>query len=443
MPSGQMDPVCAHWLGIDSRPTHVQLPAHTLPVRHYDQPLTALLLSGGGARAAYQVGVLEALSDLRRACHAHHGGNPFGILAGTSAGSINAAALACGADHFDLAVHRLTHHWSSLTVDGVYHADHPNLLRTGLRWMGLLALGWALPSRRRLRPRSLLDNAPLRQRLQDLLPMHRITHLLDQGHLHALAVTASSYTTGQHVTFFDTRAALEPWSRSQRSARRTTIGHEHLLASSAIPFVFPATALPPDNPQEYFGDGAMRQTAPLSPVIHLGANRVLVIGVGRTQPQAGPSEAALPAYPSLAHVAGHALSSIFLDTLPLDIERAQRINQTVALVPASERARTGLRRLEILQINPSDRLDSLAAQHVRDLPQGMRNLLRVLGVDSQRPDTQGAALASYLMFTPSYIQALMALGRSDTVARRDDVVRFFGWHDQGSPIHTHHRRQAA
>lgn len=410
------------------------------PPPKYAQPTTALLLSGGGARAAYQVGVLEAIADLRRACHAQHAPNPFGVLAGTSAGSINATALACGADHFDLAVQRLVRHWCALDVGGVYRADHPSLLRTGMHWLGMLALGWALPSRRHLRPRSLLDNSPLRDRLQHLLPMHRIPGLLDHGHLHALAVTASSYTTGEHVTFFDTRGELEPWKRSQRSSRRTTLTHQHLLASSAIPFVFPATPLPPHAPQEYFGDGAMRHTAPLSPVIHLGAQRVLVVGAGRMWEQPSALPAPLSDYPSLAQVAGHALSSIFLDTLPLDVERAQRINQTLALVPEAERTRSSLRPLELLVINPSDRLDSLAAAHLPALPQGMRNLLRVLGVNSLHPEAQGAALASYLMFTPSYIQALMALGRTDTLARREEVVRFFGWHDPGVAVTPHHNR---
>ena len=399
----------------------------TPPPIHYAQPVTALLLSGGGARAAYQVGVLKALADLRRSAHAPHALNPFGVMAGTSAGSINAMALACGADHFDVAVQRLVRHWSQLNVDGVYRADHPSLLRSGMHWLSMLAVGWILPSRRNLRPRSLLDNAPLRQRLEHLLPMHRIPHLLEQGHLHAVAVTASSYTTGEHVTFFDTRGTLQPWQRSQRSARRTTLTHDHLLASSAIPFVFPATPLPPDAPHEYFGDGSMRQTAPLSPVIHLGAQRVMVVGAGRMIEHRELAIEDQPRYPSLAQVAGHALSSIFLDTLPLDVERAQRINQTLALIPADVRERSGLRPLELLVINPSNRLDTLAAAHLQDLPQGMRNLLRVLGVDQRHPDAQGAALASYLLFTPSYITALMKLGHADTLARREEVSRFFGW----------------
>jgi NTE family protein len=188
---------CPHCHPPPRRHTVQAMPAIP-PSPKYALPTTALLLSGGGARAAYQVGVLEAISDLRRACYAHHTPNPFGVLAGTSAGSINATALACGADHFDLAVQRLASHWRALDVGSVYRADHPSLLRTGMHWLGMLALGWAMPSRRRMRPRSLLDNSPLRQRLQQLLPMHRIPSLLDHGYLHALAVTASSYTTGEH-----------------------------------------------------------------------------------------------------------------------------------------------------------------------------------------------------------------------------------------------------
>ena len=409
---------------------------------HYAQPVTGLLLTGGGARAAYQVGVLQAVTDIRRACRAHHTPNPFGILSGTSAGSINAVALACGADHFDLAVQRLARHWCDLNVEGVYRADHSSLLRSGTRWLGLLALGWVFPRRRDLRPRSLLDNAPLRTRLQQALPMNRIPYLLEHGFLQAVAVTASSYTTGEHVTFFDARGdQLQAWKRSKRIARRATLTHEHLLASSAIPFVFPATALPAEAPTEYFGDGSMRQSAPLSPAIHLGAHRIMVVGAGRVIEPPAVRPDITPAYPSIAQIAGHALSSIFLDALPLDVERTLRINQTLSLVPPAQRAQSGLRPLELLVINPSDRLDALAAEHLHDLPPGMRNLFRVLGVDHRKTDAQSAALASYLMFTPAYIRALIAMGHQDTLARREDVVRFFGWHDHGVAV-TPHRSPA-
>jgi NTE family protein len=200
------------------------------------------------------------------------------------------------------------------------------------------------------------------------------------------------------VTFFDTRE-LEPWKRSQRSSRRTTLTHEHLLASSAIPFVFPPHRCR-TMPRRNTGDGSMRHTAPLSPVIHLGPSACwwwVQAACGNSRPwRRSPAN-----YPSLAQMAGHALSSIFLDTLPLDVERALRINQTLSLIPEAERARSNLRPLELLVINPSDRLDRLAAAHLPALPQGMRNLLRVLGVDSQHPEAQSTALASYLMFTPT------------------------------------------
>ena len=403
------------------------------PVARHAQPLTALLLTGGGARAAYQVGVLQALSVLRRAHNAHHAPNPFGILAGTSAGSINATALACTADHFDLGIHQLVRHWLSLDTAGVYRSDHRSLLRTAMRWLRMLAWGWLVPRYRPNWPQALLDNGPLYDRLRELLPMERIPMLLEQGYLHAVAVTASSYTTGEHITFYDTRQPIEPWQRTQRSARLTRLTHSHLLASSAIPFVFPAVALPADAPTEYFGDGSIRQTAPLSPVIHLGAERVVVIGAGRVQTGQKLPPGGVAGYPGLAQVAGHTMASIFLDALPLDVERMQRINRTINLIPEQERARSHLRPLELLVIDPSERLDTLAMQHMDSMPQGMRKLLGSWGVQKNTAQPQGAALASYLMFTPPYIRALMALGHADTLRRSDEVVGFFGWDTYCAP----------
>ena len=201
---------------------------------------TGLLLTGGGARAAYQVGVLEAIADLRLACGAGDEPNPFPIITGTSAGAINAAALACGADNFDRAVRRIARVWREFHAHHVYRADSLSVLRSGARWLSLLSLGWALARWRRMRPRSLLDNAPLEKLLVKMVPLVRLPRLIRKGHIKALAVTASSYSSGEHVTFFETDAPLQPWVRSQRKAVRDRITHEHLLASSAIPFVFPA-----------------------------------------------------------------------------------------------------------------------------------------------------------------------------------------------------------
>ena len=396
-------------------------------------PNTGLLLTGGGARAAYQVGVLEAVADIRKDCGALAAGNPFPIITGTSAGAINASALACGSDDFDAAVRRIVDVWSNFHAEQVYRADSLGVLRTGASWLTLLSLGWLLAKWRKVRPRSLLDNSPLLKLLQSMVPLERMHELVRDGHVQALAVTASSYTSGEHVTFFEGAAELAPWSRSQRYAVRDRITYQHLLASSAIPFVFPATALELDGRTEFFGDGSMRQSAPVAAAIHLGAERILVVGAGRmTEPKADGSGA--PAsYPSLAQIAGHTLSNIFLDALAVDIERVRRINHTIGLVPAAARRGSGLRQVDLLVVAPSQRLDAIAARHVRDLPVPIRGLLGGVGVSDDKRDVKGAVLASYLLFEQGYTRELMALGRADALRQRAEVCAFFGWTDPNAP----------
>jgi len=402
---------------------------------------TGLLLTGGGARAAYQVGVLEAIADLRHACGARREPNPFPIITGTSAGAINAAALACGADDFDRTVRRIARVWRQFHASQVYGADSLSVMRSGARWLTLVSLGWALARWRRMRPKSLLDNSPLEKLLVKMVPLVRLPRLLRKGHLTALAVTASSYSSGEHVTFFESADGEQPWVRSQRKAVRDRITHEHLLASSAIPFVFPAKGITVDHHTEYFGDGSMRQSAPIAAAIHLGADRVLVIGAGRMhEPQSDSTPPPTPSYPSLAQIAGHALSNIFLDALWVDVERVKRINQTLSLVPEEKRQHSALRPVELLVIAPSQRLDAIAARHVGDLPGPVRSMLAALGVTSNMADVRGAALASYLLFEQGYTQELMALGRKDTLARRAEVCHFFGWKDSGAELRTGQHR---
>lgn len=391
-----------------------------------------LVLTGGGARAAYQVGVLREIAHIAAQC-GQQGPSPFQVITGTSAGAINAAALACRGDRFQEAVQALFDVWSQFEVEQVYRADSLGLIRAGAPWLVMLSMGWALARWRRARPRSLLDNTPLETLLHEMVAFDRLPAVMAAGHVQALAVTGSSYTSGLHVTFYESRHELPSWTRSQRIARRTAIGVQHLLASAAIPFVFPAVQLPVDDQTQWFGDGSMRQAAPISPAVHLGSQRLLIIGAGRMHEPPGVREHAA-GYPSVAQIAGHAMSSIFLDALSVDIERMQRINGTLALLTPEQREHTALRPIEALVIAPTERLDDLAARHLDALPVTMRTLLRSLGVNGQRlitatpaSATRGAALASYLLFERRYTRALIALGEADTRARRDEVLHFFGW----------------
>ncbi|ARN19885.1 patatin-like phospholipase family protein [Piscinibacter gummiphilus] len=397
-----------------------------------DEAVTGLILTGGGARAAYQVGVLKAVAQIRRDAAPWRKDNPFPVITGTSAGAINAAALASHCDDFDNAVAQLCNVWENFRAEQVYRSDALGVIRTGARWLTMMSLGWVIARWRRARQRSLLDNAPLEDLLHLLVRVDRLKALMKSGHLQALAVTASSYNSGTHVTFYDSVKDFVPWNRSQRVAVRDTITVPHLLASAAIPFVFPPVQLGFDGGTEYFGDGSMRQSAPISPAVHLGASRILVIGAGRMHEPPGQRKVK-GTYPNLAQIAGHALSNIFLDALAVDVERLQRINNTLALLPPEALANTSLRPIDVLVIAPSERLDDLAAKHLDSLPAPVRALLRGVGVSGKGSDARGAALASYLLFESPYTRELVALGVSDTLARRDEVTKFFGWERRAVP----------
>ncbi len=373
-----------------------------------ERPLTGLVLTGGGARAAYQVGVLLAISKL--SSNRRH--NPFPILCGTSAGAINAASLACLADNFGKAVSRLANVWRNMHASHIYRADPAGIAASGARWLSLMAFGWLI----RNQPRSLLDNSPLRSLLEHHLDLPGIERSIASGALHAVSISASGYESGENISFFQAHPGTQPWQRVQRIGIRAQLGIDHLLASSAIPFIFPAMRIH----REYFGDGSMRHLAPISPAIHLGAEKILIIGAGRKhETQERHAEGA---YPSLAQIAGHALSSIFLDSLAVDIERMQRINRTLSVIPPEVRATAGLplKPIESLIISPSERLDRIAADHANSLPRSVKLLLGGLGAMNRR----GGALTSYLLFEKPYTRALIDLGYADTLARDREVGDF-------------------
>jgi NTE family protein len=371
------------------------------------KPRAGLVLTGGGARAAYQVGVVKAVRDIL----GNPVANPFPILCGTSAGAINAATLAVYADNFSRGVASLLEVWENMRCEHIYRTDAWSIAKSGAQWL----LAMMLISRKN--PVSLLDNAPLREMLERNLDFQKIQNHIDSGALYAACVTASGYTSGQSVSFFQGGSGLEGWERNQRIGAAVPMNLDLLLASAALPFIFPAVKFN----REYFGDGSMRQIAPVSPALHLGADRVLIVGTGRqTSDQA---RARSSVYPSLAQIAGHALNSIFLDTLMVDIERMERINRTVMLIPSDKLSGPAvqLRPVKVLFITPSQPIERIAARFIHELPRSVRFILRPTGALNR----SGSNLASYLLFEEPFCRALIDLGYQDTAAREAEVRQFF------------------
>jgi len=376
-----------------------------------------LILTGGGARAAYQVGVLKAIAEFMP----YRARMPFDVVCGTSAGALNAVTLAMNARHFRKGVRYLLNIWNNAHVSDIYRSDVLGVLGNSGRWVSGLLL--SVFGTNRLNRVSLLDNRPMGAFLEQTLPCELIQQNIDAGLVHAVSVTASGYGSGHSVTFYQGAPEIRPWKRARRIGVPTQISIQHLLASSAIPFIFPAVHVN----REFFGDGSMRQIAPISSALHLGAERVLVVGVGHGATDEDEKRAKIENYPSLAEIAGHALDSIFIDGLEVDLERLRRINRTISMVPEDLRSRITLQHIAALVITPSQPLEKIAERYVSQLPWPIRLLLRLVGVRRGG----GSNLVSYLLFEKHYCRALIELGYQDAFKRREEILRFF--EEAGAP----------
>ncbi len=377
--------------------------------RSQNTPKIALILSGGGARAAYQVGVLQAIADLVP----KDTPNLFPIVCGTSAGAINAAAIAIFAQHFREAIWRLVHVWANFHVTQVFRADSLGLTKSGLHWLAAILAG-GLGKRN---PVSLLDRTPLFQLLGPRLPFENIQKNIDADLLHALSITASSYQTGHSVAFYQGVEDIAPWHKSNNVGVPTSIKLNHLMGSSSIPFLFEAVQIG----QQFYGDGSMRQTNPLSPAMRLGADKTFVIGV-KAESDAEDTKEQPAAYPTLGQIGGQVLDSIFLDNMDLDLELMQGINHTLKQIPERhipEDSRI-VRKVESMSISPSQDIFRIAAKHTHLLPKQVRFILKGVGASGGR----GANLISYLLFEKAFCRELITLGYSDSMNRKEEIIDF-------------------
>lgn len=357
---------------------------------------SALVLSGGGARGAYQAGVLYGLVERGLLLG---GPSPFKILVGTSAGSIHATALAAYADRFERAVVELVDVWSKIHAKHVFRTDFLGVARLAFSWARDLGFGGLLGH---VTPKSLLDTSPLPY-LLSRIPFHRIQGQLEVGNLKALAIPATEYFTKDSVIFLQGRPDLPTWKKSRNRVEPTEIDMEHILASSAIPMFFPTVSIN----GRHFGDGCIRNTRPLGPAIRLGARKILAIGVHE---RAGLHQ---DRRPMIADVAGTLLDAVMMDALETDVAHCRRISESVSKFDST------FSKVDVLWISPSEPIAPLAEDMMDKIPIQIRYFLRGLGGDKSV-----AELASFLLFHPDYCRRLIDLGRADVQKQRDKIDQF-------------------
>jgi len=375
-----------------------------------------LVLPGGGARCAYQVGVLKAIAEMMP----HGTTNPFPIISGTSAGAINAVGLATRAQRFKHAVMDLERVWGNFRTHHVYRSDAKTMIKTSLHWLAAFTAGGLVGAN----PRSLLNNDPLRELLKRHIKLSHIKLSIERGCLDAISITAAGYGSARSVSFYQGKEGLRPWKRVRRRGEPTKIGLEHLMASIAAPLIFPPVMIG----REYFGDGAMRQATPLSPAVRLGAKRIMVIGVRNEEsdPEPGPEDP-VP-YPSFGRVAGYMLDALLNDGLSADLERLTRLNQIANDQP--DRRLDGefgsIRSIDALIMYPSQDVREIALRYTHEMPRPVRLLMRGLGALNYG----GRQLVSYLLFESGYTRELIRLGYADAMDRRQQLLDFM----EGVPI---------
>ncbi len=375
---------------------------------HPSRPGSAgLVLSGGGARGAYQAGVVRAIAEIA----SDEGiAQPLPILTGVSAGAINAAYLASTADDFFTGTEKMAQMWSRISAENVFRTDALSAGRSGLAFISDATIGALY---RRKLARSLLDTTPLKRFIGKSINFAKISENVAAGHLSALAVTAMNYTDATSVTFVHSKTDTPLWTRSRRKAEQASIGTEHVMASAAIPMFFPPVRVN----EHHYGDGCLRNSAPLSPAIHLGANRLLVVSVRRHDQNAAPIDGAIE--PSLARIIGVILNALLLDAIEVDMERLSRINQTLDFVSVSQRSNLQLRKVDYLWIRPSQDIGALAGELFDRLPRVIRYLVQGLG--SSR---EASELTSYLLFDPDFCGQLVKMGYRDGHAQADAIRTF-------------------
>lgn len=373
--------------------------------------MVGVVLSGGGARGAYQAGVLQGVVEALE----RNGIKPrMDIFSGVSAGAINAAWMASKADQPQEAARTLANLWSNLTSDQVFSSDAVHMGRIAMTWateLGFGALTGTTPGR------ALLNTAPLNELLKNNLDVSGIQRNLDAGHLRALALTAVNYNTSNSVTFVQGAAGLPSWHKSRRHSEKTEIQIEHVMASSAIPLLFPAIQVH----DRWFGDGCVRNSHPCAASLYLGAEKLLVIGV-RSQMLTADDQRALSSSepPSVARVLNLLLNAVLLDGVEFDVDRLERVNEMIRRVPVEYRDNLNVREVDSLLIAPSADLGEIAASMASRLPRIVRYLLKGLG---RLEDA--AEIVSYLLFDPQFCSRLIELGREDAAKAEADIVRLF------------------